>query len=71
MIIDASANMTVAARRISQLKFLNAGQTCVAPDYALVEAKARDRFVAALRAEVIRSFTEDPQVRMGAWRMDG
>lgn len=49
-IIDGSAAIEVAARRIAWGKFLNAGQTCVAPDYLLVEAAVEPRLVAALQA---------------------
>jgi aldehyde dehydrogenase (NAD+) len=59
-IVDATANLPVAARRIAWGKFLNAGQTCVAPDYLLVHASVKDRLV-ALIAETLREFYgEDP-----------
>jgi aldehyde dehydrogenase (NAD+) len=48
-IVAADADLAVAARRIMWGKFLNAGQTCIAPDYALVEASVREQFVAELR----------------------
>lgn len=44
-IIAADANLKVAAKRVLFGKFINAGQTCIAPDYVLVEASVRDRFV--------------------------
>ncbi len=44
-IVDDSANLEVAARRIAWGKWLNAGQTCVAPDYVLVTDSVRDAFV--------------------------
>ena len=43
--IAADADLGVAARRISWLKLMNSGQTCLAPDYMLVEGSVRDRFV--------------------------
>ncbi|HXP98200.1 MAG TPA: coniferyl aldehyde dehydrogenase [Telmatospirillum sp.] len=55
-IIDASANIARAARRIAQGKLLNAGQTCVAPDYVLVPRDAEDDFVTALRAAIGRLY---------------
>ena len=59
-IVDATANLPVAARRITWGKFLNAGQTCVAPDYLLVHASVKDRLV-ALIAQTLREFYgEDP-----------
>lgn len=43
-IIDASANLDVAAKRICWGKFLNAGQTCIAPDYLLIDSKIKTEF---------------------------
>jgi aldehyde dehydrogenase (NAD+) len=48
-IVAADADLEVAARRIVWGKHLNAGQTCIAPDYVLVERPARDRLVEAMR----------------------
>lgn len=44
-IVDASADLKLAAKRIAFGKLLNGGQTCVAPDYVLVEASVRDALV--------------------------
>lgn len=44
-IVDASADLKLAAKRIAFGKLLNGGQTCVAPDYVLVEASVRDTLV--------------------------
>jgi aldehyde dehydrogenase (NAD+) len=44
-VVTRSANIEVAARRIAWTKFLNSGQTCVAPDYILVESAIRDELV--------------------------
>ncbi|MBZ9626704.1 aldehyde dehydrogenase [Psychroflexus sp. CAK1W] len=43
-IVDASANLDVAAKRICWGKFLNAGQTCIAPDYLLIDSKIKAKF---------------------------
>ena len=51
-IIDPSCDLAVAAPRLALGKLLNAGQTCIAPDYALVPAGRVDAFVAAMRAAV-------------------
>lgn len=51
-IIDADADLPVAARRIAFAKLLNAGQTCVAPDYMLVPRGRVDAFVAEMRNAV-------------------
>jgi aldehyde dehydrogenase (NAD+) len=44
-LIEESANIDIAAKRCAWGKFLNAGQTCVAPDYVLVPAKLQDQFI--------------------------
>ncbi|KLI99000.1 coniferyl aldehyde dehydrogenase [Luteimonas sp. FCS-9] len=51
-----------AAARLVTGKLFNAGQTCIAPDYVLVEADRRDALVEALRAEVARRYAQ-PQAR--------
>jgi coniferyl-aldehyde dehydrogenase len=48
----------VAAARIAAGKFLNAGQTCIAPDYVLIGAERRDAFVEAMRAYVGRHYPD-------------
>ena len=48
-IVDDTANLRDAAEKIVWGKFLNAGQTCVAPDYLLVQASVRDPLLAAMR----------------------
>lgn len=47
-IIDASANLKVTANRIVFGKFINAGQTCIAPDYIYIDQSVKDDFVKAL-----------------------
>jgi aldehyde dehydrogenase (NAD+) len=59
-IVTGSADIGIAARRIAWGKFVNAGQTCVAPDHVLVERHLEDRFVSALRSEIGRFFGGDP-----------
>lgn len=51
-IVERSANLKLAARRIAWAKAFNAGQTCVAPDYVLVDAQVKEKFMALLRKEV-------------------
>jgi aldehyde dehydrogenase (NAD+) len=51
-IVDATANVAEAARKIAWGKFLNCGQVCVAPDYALVHESVRDEFLAGVRAAI-------------------
>jgi aldehyde dehydrogenase (NAD+) len=60
-IIESDANLRVAARRISAMKFLNCGQTCVAPDYILVQERVRDRFVEEMRTAMQSFYGSDPQ----------
>lgn len=59
-IIDESAKMGVTARRIAFGKVLNAGQTCVAPDYVLVPRKRLDEFVEEFRLAVREMLGEAP-----------
>ena len=59
-VVDASANIEVAARRIVFGKFLNAGQTCVAPDYVLVENSVKELFLNALADEIHRQLGKLP-----------
>ncbi len=56
-IISASANINDTAERIAVGKFLNNGQTCIAPDYALVDEKIADDFVRALISKTKKLFS--------------
>ena len=55
-IVDETANLDLAAKRIVWGKFLNAGQTCVAPDYILIEKSIKDYFLMSLKSEIISQF---------------
>ncbi len=59
-IVDASGNLTLAARRIVWGKFLNAGQTCIAPDYILVHAEAKHELVRLLIDEIRKAYGQNP-----------
>ncbi len=59
-IITSKADLKLAARRIVFGKFMNAGQTCVAPDYILVESKVHDDLVQYLKAEIRLRFGHEP-----------
>jgi aldehyde dehydrogenase (NAD+) len=59
--VHRSADLDVAARRIAWGKFLNAGQTCIAPDYVLVDREVKDDLVEKLRAQVLEFYGDDPQ----------
>ena len=58
-IVTANADFEVAAKRIVWGKFLNAGQTCVAPDYILVDEKVKDSFLDTLKS-FIQKFNYQP-----------
>ena len=59
-IIDKSADIPLAARRIVFGKYLNCGQTCVAPDYILCASSVREAFVAETVREIRRQYGDDP-----------
>lgn len=60
VIVDETANIPVTARRIAFGKLLNAGQTCVAPDYVLVQRSVRDQLVKELKKQFIAMLGADP-----------
>ena len=61
VIVDASANLDVAAHRIVWGKFLNAGQTCIAPDYVLVDRQVEGPLLARMREVVSEFYGPDPR----------
>ena len=60
-IVHNSADLKVTARRIAQGRWLNAGQTCTAPDYVLVERNVAQPFLAELKATIVDFYGADPQ----------
>jgi aldehyde dehydrogenase (NAD+) len=62
-IVDESADVTASAERVAFGKFINAGQTCVAPDYVLVHESRERAFVEALKAAVGRFYGETEAAR--------
>jgi acyl-CoA reductase-like NAD-dependent aldehyde dehydrogenase len=58
-IVCSDANAELAAKRIAWGKFLNAGQTCVAPDFVLVQRGLKNKFLAALKKCVVEFYGED------------
>ena len=60
-VVTADANLKIAAERIVWGKFLNAGQTCVAPDYVLVDRAQHDALIDAMAATITRFFGADPK----------
>lgn len=59
-IVDKTANLKVAAKRIVWGKFLNAGQTCVAPDYVLVDKKVKKQLVSYMKEAVLYMYGKNP-----------
>ncbi len=59
-IVDADADLKVAAHRIIWGKFLNAGQTCVAPDYLMVHSSIKDRLLEKMVKVIEEFYGEDP-----------
>lgn len=59
-IVDETADLAIAARRIVFGKYLNCGQTCVAPDYVLCHVSVKDRLVSLLREEILRQYGREP-----------
>ena len=60
-IIDKDANLSIAAKRVAWGKALNAGQTCIAPDYLMIHEKVQDKFLKLLVKEWRHLLTKDPQ----------
>ncbi|MEJ7737876.1 MAG: aldehyde dehydrogenase [Chitinophagaceae bacterium] len=59
-IVEADADLAIAARRIAVGKFLNAGQTCIAPDYILVQNQVKEKFLSLLKETITGFYSEDP-----------
>ena len=59
-IVDSSANIKLAAKRIVFGKYLNCGQTCVAPDYILCERSVKDAFVTEVVKQIKKQYGENP-----------
>lgn len=59
-IVRKDADLALAAKRIAWGKFTNAGQTCIAPDYLLVEHEARESFLVELRQSIRAFYGDDP-----------
>lgn len=59
-IVHKDAKIDVTARRIVWGKFLNAGQTCVAPDYMYVHASVKEQLIEALRHEIEEQYGKEP-----------
>ncbi|MFN3754167.1 aldehyde dehydrogenase [Flavobacterium sp.] len=60
-IIEQSAHLRLTAKRIVWGKFLNAGQTCIAPDYLLVHHSIKPKLIDFLKEEIITAYGENPE----------
>jgi aldehyde dehydrogenase (NAD+) len=60
-IVDASANIGFAAKKIIWSKLMNAGQTCVAPDYLMVHESVRDALINEIKGQLGKMLGDDPQ----------
>ncbi|MDG2431690.1 aldehyde dehydrogenase [Flavobacterium sp.] len=60
-IVDETANLKLAAKRIVWGKFINAGQTCVAPDYILVHASVKAKLIDYLKEEITLAYSANPE----------
>ena len=59
-IVDESADIALAAKRIVFGKYLNCGQTCVAPDFVLVHESVHDQLVEEMKKQIIAQYGSDP-----------
>ena len=60
-IVDRTANLKLAAKRIINFKLMNAGQTCVAPDYVLAQTEVKDALIQCLQQTIASFDGSDPQ----------
>lgn len=60
VLVSSDADIKLAARRIVWGKCINAGQTCVAPDYVLAHRSVENALLEALRSEITRQYGDDP-----------
>ncbi len=60
-IIDETANLKLTAKRLVWGKFLNAGQTCIAPDYLLVHKSVKNKFIEVFKSELEQCYGKNPQ----------
>lgn len=59
-IIEESANLKLAAKRVVFGKYLNCGQTCVAPDYIFCDAKIKEAFIGEVRKQIRKQYGKQP-----------
>jgi aldehyde dehydrogenase (NAD+) len=61
VVVDKEANLEVAAKRIIWGKFLNAGQSCVSPDYLFVHEEVKDKLLPLLKNAIEQFYSENPR----------
>ena len=69
VVVDKSADIKLAAKRLAWGKTLNAGQTCIAPDYVLIHEDVKTAFVEAFKRAVAELHGENPQLSRHYVRM--
>lgn len=60
-IIDDTVNLKLVARRLVWGKFLNAGQTCISPDYIIVKSNIKSELIEAIKSEIHRTYCDNPK----------
>ncbi|CAM1351423.1 aldehyde dehydrogenase [Tenacibaculum insulae] len=60
-IIDETANLKLAAKRLVWGKFINGGQTCIAPDYLLIHTSVKEQFVTYFKDEITNAYGKNPK----------
>ena len=60
-IVEPDANLNIAAQRICFGKYLNSGQTCIAPDHLFVHRDVKEKLLAGIRATIVKFYGDNPQ----------
>ena len=60
-IVDETANIKLAAKRLVWGKFINGGQTCIAPDYLLIQKSVKEEFINHFKEEITNAYGENPE----------
>ena len=68
-VVDATAKLDLAAKRLVFGKLLNCGQTCVAPDYLLIDGRVKDQFLSHVKKWMTAMYEQDPLDNQGYVRM--
>ncbi len=67
-VVTADARLDYAAKRIAWGKFINCGQTCVSPDYVLVDKKVKDKFLSLISEEINRFLWSGSQIKQSFFK---